>query len=185
MAGRDTRARRLLPSFIAVAGVIACGQTEDGPSHSINPPPPVSDGTQAGGRDSFGGTAGRDSFGGTAGQLIGGTAGSSGSSGSSSTGGGVSNPPCTVLACPTSLPESGSSCYPKAGESFVFCFVRPNCNYDLPGGQVVHAQCDGQSWHTDAPVGAGGAPGEASGGAPAEGGAFAEAGAPGQAGSPG
>jgi hypothetical protein len=176
MAGRETRARRLLPSFIAVAGIIACGQTEDGPEIATNPPSPVPDGSQAGN----GNSGGRDSFGGTGGQvIIGGTAGSSGSWG------GFVNPPCTVLSCPASLPEPGSSCYPAAGEPFVFCFVRPTCVYDFPAGQVVHAQCDGQTWRTDAPVGAGGAPGEASGGAPAEGGAFPEAGAPGQAGNPG
>jgi hypothetical protein len=200
MAGRESRAKRLLPSFIAVAGMLACGQTEGGPELSVNPPaPPGSTGGSAGNAGNVGhvftpggcsasGPGGSGCTGGYTGGSAGYTGGSGGYTGGTAgvngMGGTAGNPPCTLLACPDSLPDSGTSCAPQVGEPFVFCWFRPVCVYETPRCGSVGAQCDLQTWQVDS-CGAGGAPGDGGGGAPTEGGAFSDAGSPANAGSPG
>lgn len=88
MAGRESRSRLLVPSFVIVASAWACGQTTDGGEISMNPPPQT------------GGSTGPHFFGGNGG---GGTSGG----GNGGTGG---------HACPEAEPAQGVDCQPFVGQ---------------------------------------------------------------------
>lgn len=183
MAGRESRARLLAPSFLVVATAIACGQTED--QNDIATNPPALEGGSAG-ASTFGGSSNPPVVGCPGTEPVAGEACSSGAGSCEYPGpkacgtltqytttaacvggkwelkqsGFVScNPPMPV-PCPSALPLPGQSC--RQG----FEVYPDSCSYATPDCLNIAASCVAGLWQLDSgacipPAGEGGAGGQA------------------------
>lgn len=189
MAGRQSRADRLVPTFFIVASALACGEVASGEGDDAkdesttagsgavtsNPPYPGSGGVGANPPYPYsgsGGVGGNPLDAGTSG--AGGTIyvpGYGGAGGVNPGTGGFSNPPILVVPCPATLPVDDSSC--STGE--LFKRYPALCTYASAGCPNAQAACDPSigKWRVEA---CDGGVGNSAGGAPADAGGAGGAG---------
>jgi hypothetical protein len=130
-----------MPSFLVVAGAIACGHVEEKNDSSVDPPKTDA---AAGVAANLPGTEGPTSTGGTTdvGVNPSGTGGTAGAL--SSIGGTFSNPPI-IEPCPPMMPVDGSSCHLEVVS--VGRLYPPLCSYPSNSCPTAQAVCDRTIWN--------------------------------------